>query len=78
MRDRIFENNRISRILDDAIANDGIWVAYQPQIDVETGEIHGYEALMRLKNTKVSPAQFIPIAEETGQIIKIDRILTDS
>lgn len=77
MRDRIFENNRISRILDDAIANDGIWVAYQPQIDVETGEIHGYEALMRLKNTKVSPAQFIPIAEETGQIIKIDRILTE-
>lgn len=77
MRDRIFENNRISRILDDAIANDGIWVAYQPQIDVETGEIHGYEALMRLKNSKVSPAQFIPIAEETGQIIKIDRILTE-
>lgn len=77
MRDRIFENNRISRILDDAIANDGIWVAYQPQIDVETGEIHGYEALMRLKNTKVSPAQFIPIAEETGRIIKIDRILTE-
>lgn len=77
MRDRIFENNRISRILDDAIANDGIWVAYQPQIDVETGEIHGYEALMRLKNCKVSPAQFIPIAEGTGQIIKIDRILTE-
>ncbi|MGN0729399.1 ABC transporter substrate binding protein [Treponema sp.] len=77
MRDRIFENNRISKIIDDAIENDGIWVAYQPQIDAETGEIHGYEALMRLKNYNISPAKFIPIAEETGKIIKIDRILTE-
>ena len=77
MKEKIRENNRISKIIDDAIVNDGVTVVYQPQIDLATEEIHGYEALMRLKNQKVSPAQFIPIAEETGQIIKLDRILTE-
>lgn len=77
MKENLKNVNFISKQLEDAIENDGISVVYQPQIDVETGKIHGYEALMRLRNIKISPAEFIPVAEETGLISKIDRILTE-
>jgi EAL domain-containing protein (putative c-di-GMP-specific phosphodiesterase class I) len=49
-------------------------VFYQPQVDVRTGEIVGAEALLRWHpphKREVSPARFIPIAEETGLIIPI-------
>ncbi len=44
---------------------------YQPQIDLATGQMLGAEALIRWKNSQmgdISPAQFIPLAEETGLI----------
>ena len=47
---------------------------YQPQVDVVTGKIHGTEALIRWRHPEfgmVSPAQFIPLAEETGMIVQI-------
>jgi diguanylate cyclase (GGDEF)-like protein len=47
---------------------------YQPQFDVSTGSISGMEALLRWKNDdlgQVAPAEFIPIAEETGLILAI-------
>ncbi len=47
---------------------------YQPQVDAKTRQIIGAEALLRWNHpTKglVSPAQFIPLAEETGQIESI-------
>lgn len=77
MRSQFEEAHNILTVLDDAILNDGIGVVYQPQINTNTGEIYGYEALMRLLNSKISPAKFIPIAEESGRIIKIARILTE-
>lgn len=49
---------------------------YQPQIDFKTGKIVGAEALMRWKTANgeyVSPATFIPIAEESGLILKLGR-----
>ena len=48
---------------------------YQPQIDTSTGEIIGAEALIRWNSPElgfVSPADFIPVAEQTKLIIKID------
>ncbi len=77
MSEKIRTSEKIKTILEDAIENDGVQVLYQPQVDLETGEIHGYEALTRLKNAPVSPADFIPVAEDTGLIVKLDRIVTE-
>jgi EAL domain-containing protein (putative c-di-GMP-specific phosphodiesterase class I) len=42
-------------------------------VDTKTGEIIGFEALLRLRDHNISPGIFIPIAEETGHIIQIGR-----
>jgi diguanylate cyclase (GGDEF)-like protein/PAS domain S-box-containing protein len=71
--------SRISNTYSDlrqAIRNQELFLHYQPQIDLTTGLICGIEALLRwLHPTKglISPANFIPIAEENGQIIPIGK-----
>ena len=66
----------IDRRLRHAIANDELSLVYQPQIHAKTGELVAMEALLRFHNVEldqVSPADFIPIAEETGLIIEIGK-----
>ncbi|RZM76153.1 EAL domain-containing protein [Leptolyngbya iicbica LK] len=49
---------------------------YQPQVDLQTGQIVGLEALVRWQHPErglLSPGQFIPLAEETGQIHAISQ-----
>lgn len=51
-------------------------VRYQPIVSLASGRITGFEALVRWQHPGhglVSPAEFIPVAEETGLIITIDR-----
>jgi diguanylate cyclase (GGDEF)-like protein len=51
-------------------------VYYQPIINLENFEVEGFEALVRWQHPQkglVSPAEFIPIAEETGLIVQLDR-----
>jgi diguanylate cyclase (GGDEF)-like protein/PAS domain S-box-containing protein len=54
-----------------AIENDGLRPHYQPLVDLSTGRITGFEALVRWPHPErgmISPADFIPVAEETGLI----------
>jgi len=54
-----------------AIDRDQLSMRYQPQVNAENGRMEGMEALMRWTHPtlgEVSPAEFIPIAEETGLI----------
>ncbi|MGD0846806.1 bifunctional diguanylate cyclase/phosphodiesterase [Bradyrhizobium sp.] len=49
-------------------------LAYQPQQEAKSGKVVGFEALLRWKHPirgEISPAVFIPIAEETGAILQI-------
>ena len=71
---RVERNIRIAGGLRSAIANEELWVAYQPRSLLATGEYCGFEALLRWNSRElgeVGPAEFIPIAEETGLITEI-------
>lgn len=71
MEDEINRRNDLVDILRDAIENKDIYLLYQPQADISTGEIIGCEALMRLNSPIVgfvSPDEFITVAEECGLI----------
>ncbi|MCB1167616.1 MAG: diguanylate cyclase, partial [Leptospiraceae bacterium] len=64
--------------LREAISVDALTLAFQPRIDLHTSSVDGVEALVRWnsKNGPVSPATFIPVAEETGLILPLgDRVL---
>ncbi|ACL58409.1 sensor domain-containing diguanylate cyclase [Methylobacterium nodulans] len=57
-----------------AVARGEMHLVYQPQTQVETGEVIGFEVLLRWHHPErgaVSPAVFIPIAEESGAILQI-------
>ena len=60
--------------LEKALANNELFLEYQPQLDVMTKEIRSVEALVRWQHPKVGrvpPDQFIPLAEESGLIIPL-------
>ncbi len=64
-----------------AINNREMTVVYQPVVDIETGEVVGAEALCRWLNKdgqQVSPAEFIPIAEDTGLIVPLGMFVLES
>jgi len=68
--------SEIEDILREALSEDRFDVLYQPMVDVKTGKIAAYEALLRLKDSPVLPSEFIPIAEKNGMIIPIGRFVT--
>ncbi len=64
----------VERGLRHALNRDEMHLCYQPKIDLTNGRIAGAEALLRWTNGElgaVSPAAFIPVAEETGLILPI-------
>ncbi|MDF2647503.1 MAG: hypothetical protein K0Q73_3308 [Paenibacillus sp.] len=65
---------QIEKYLRKAIERDEFIVHFQPQVDVQTLQVVGMECLIRWESPelgRVSPVDFIPIAEETGLIIRI-------
>ncbi len=73
MDNRLRERRTIQHELGSAVVRDELRLVYQPQAKID-GTITGFEALVRWHNPQrgmVSPATFIPVAEESGLIVQI-------
>ncbi len=76
MTELIFEKVKLESALREAMLNEELSVYYQPQIDAANNKVSGSEALVRWIHPVlgfIAPNKFIPLAEETGLIIDIDR-----
>lgn len=74
MNDKALRRLTLENLLRRAVERDELNVNYQPKIDIKTKRIVGMEALMRWQTPElgvVSPAEFIPIAENSGLIVPI-------
>ena len=74
MHDEVQERRQLELELRDALANGELELHYQPLVATQSMQTVGYEALLRWNHPTrgpVSPDLFIPIAEETGQIVQI-------
>jgi EAL domain-containing protein (putative c-di-GMP-specific phosphodiesterase class I) len=70
----VHEDMQLHTRLKEALAQGGLALHYQPQVDVQTGVIVGVEALLRWHDPvlgQVSPMRFIPVAEATGLILPL-------
>ena len=74
MLERVNQRLAVETALYRALERRELRLVHQPIIDIDLGDVIGFEALMRWDmedGTNVSPAEFIPIAEETGIIVPI-------
>jgi len=70
------ERFRLQTDLRKALDGEGLKLYYQAECDVETGQLDGFEALIRWEHPEhgmLSPDRFIPLAEETGLIVPLGR-----
>jgi diguanylate cyclase (GGDEF)-like protein/PAS domain S-box-containing protein len=76
------DRRRLEHDLRLAVSRDELWLAYQPQLDIRSGKVVGFEALVRWRNPargEIAPGVFIPIAEEIGAILPIGEwVLTEA
>ena len=78
MRDQIMHRLELESTLRQAIEKEALDVYYQPIVNVKTGRIVWFEALVRWKHMTrglLAPNDFLPLADETGLIIQIDRLM---
>jgi diguanylate cyclase (GGDEF)-like protein/PAS domain S-box-containing protein len=64
----------LGRRLRHAVETGGLKAHYQPQVDLKTGRVSGFEALLRWNHPErgpISPSEFIPVAESTGLIVDL-------
>lgn len=74
MQERLLSRLNMERKLFLALENERFFLNYQPQYDVRTRRLRGFEALVRWNDDElgsVSPERFIPIAEETRAIVTL-------
>ncbi|MCM3609873.1 EAL domain-containing protein [Planococcus sp. MERTA32b] len=80
MNEEVSRNSKLANGLRRAIELGEFSLHYQPQISIATEQIQGAEALLRWDHRElgsISPAEFIPIAEETGSITKIGKYVLE-
>jgi diguanylate cyclase (GGDEF)-like protein len=80
MQNRLAEERRLEIELEQAIREDQFEVWYQPIQNIETGVLRGYEALVRWRHPTrglVSPAVFVPIAEQNDAILALGQIVLE-
>jgi len=76
MHDALVERLELETTLEQAVDRAELVLHYQPVVELKSGEIIGFEALVRWDHPErglLPPVEFIPLAEETGQILPIDR-----
>ncbi|MFZ6031612.1 MAG: EAL domain-containing protein [Chloroflexota bacterium] len=76
MRARIMARIKLESDLSQAIARDELRVNYQPILSIQNGRVTGFEALLRWQHPQLgllAPDSFIPLAEETGLVVQLDR-----
>jgi len=74
MNQRAFRRMSLEHSLRKAMENGDLRLRYQPKVDLRTGRIVGAEALLRwvhAEDGSISPAEFIPVAEESGLIVPL-------
>ena len=74
MRTHAADMMELERDLRWAVERQELFLQYQPIVSLDTGVLRGFEALVRWQHPKrglIPPLRFIPIAEETGQIIPL-------
>ncbi|HVW16746.1 MAG TPA: EAL domain-containing protein, partial [Solirubrobacteraceae bacterium] len=80
-RTRLVERVRTAGELRRAIDGDELAIVYQPQVDLIDGSVSGLEALLRWRHPErglVTPADFIPVAEESGLIVPMGEWILDA
>lgn len=78
MNQQAVKRFQIENLIRHGLKEDAFSVFYQPKIDISTNKVVGMEALVRFITPKrgiISPLTFIPVAEETGQIVDIGEIV---
>jgi diguanylate cyclase (GGDEF)-like protein/PAS domain S-box-containing protein len=76
MQETLLQRLRLEADISRAIAEAEFFLEYQPVVDLGTGSLLGVEALLRWRHRELGvlmPSQFIQIAEECGQIVKLGR-----
>ncbi|MCW9024983.1 MAG: EAL domain-containing protein, partial [Gammaproteobacteria bacterium] len=74
LHEQTLHRERMSKELDQAIAEDQFFLVYQPKVDSSNGYIKGFEALIRWTHPQrglISPVEFIPVLEESRKIIEV-------
>jgi len=68
------ERRMLEHDLRHAVSRNQLRLVYQPQVDIQSGEVTGFEALIRWRHPErgeISPGEFVPVAEESGLILQI-------